>query len=190
MHKAILLAAVGLAAGPAWAGDEFAEPLRDLAEGELAAWVADLDLVAAVRAQNAAHRSLSQADIDGLDETWRAEVGSKPAPLIERVLGHPGSLELRARKEASAGLVTEVFVMDSRGLNVVQSDVTSDYWQGDEAKWQETYGAGPGALHISEVEYDESTQTYQSQVSMTVTDPATGEPIGAVTFGIDVGLLP
>ena len=44
---------------------------------------------------------------------------------------------------------------------------------------------GPDAVHVSEVEFDESSQTYQMQVSMSVTDPASGAVIGAVTFGLD-----
>ena len=79
--------------------------------------------------------------------------------------------------------------MDNRGLNVAQSVETSDYWQGDEAKWQETFGNGSGDIHISEVEFDESTGSYQSQVSMPISDPDTGELIGAITFGINVQSL-
>ena len=76
--------------------------------------------------------------------------------------------------------------MDNRGLNVGQSDVTSDYWQGDEAKWKKTFLVGPGAMIIDDVELDESTQTFQSQLSMSITDQATGEVIGAITVGVDV----
>ena len=86
-------------------------------------------------------------------------------------------------------MFTEIFAMDDKGLNVAQSDVTSDYWQGDEDKWQQTYLVGAGAVHISEVELDDSTQTYQSQVSVTVVDPETNAPIGAITFGINVDAL-
>ena len=76
--------------------------------------------------------------------------------------------------------------MDNRGLNVGQSEVTSDYWQGDEAKWKKTFLVGPNAMIIDDVELDESTQTFQSQLSMSITDQATGEVIGAITVGVDV----
>ena len=78
--------------------------------------------------------------------------------------------------------------MDQVGLNVAVSEPTSDYWQGDEAKWSQTYLAGAGAMHVSDVELDESTQTYQAQVSLTVVD-ASGAPIGAITFGVNVEYL-
>ena len=42
-------------------------------------------------------------------------------------------------------------------MNVGQSDIISDYWQGDEAKWIKTYAKGAAALHIGKVKEDEST---------------------------------
>ncbi|MEJ8560661.1 hypothetical protein QTO30_05055 [Yoonia sp. GPGPB17] len=107
-------------------------------------------------------------------------------PLIEKLLTTAVSTWLLDKQDATAGFVTEVFIMDNKGLNVAQSVETSDYWQGDEAKWQQTYSVGPDALHISEVEFDDSTGFYQSQASLAISDPATGEVIGAVTFGINV----
>ena len=43
--------------------------------------------------------------------------------------------------------------MDKFGLNVGQSSVTSDYWQGDEDKFQKTFAVGPDAVFIDEPEY-------------------------------------
>ena len=79
--------------------------------------------------------------------------------------------------------------MDARGLNVAASGVTSDYWQGDEAKFRETFGKGPRAMHISEVEFDESSQTFQSQLSVPIVDPVTQEPLGAITVGLNAEQL-
>ena len=191
MKKTIVLAAaVALAAGfaPAKAMDVNAQ-LMELAESQLSGWLNNDELMAALATQNAAHANLSQDEIDALDQTWRGEISGTSAPMINEILNRPASGYLRDQKEAMDGLVTEVFLMDNRGLNVAQSDLTSDYWQGDEAKFQETYGQGAGSIHISEVELDESTGTYQSQVSMVVADPATGAPMGAITFGVNVDYL-
>lgn len=79
--------------------------------------------------------------------------------------------------------------MDNKGLNVSQSVETSDYWQANEAKWQETYQAPPDALHISEIEFDDSTGYYQAQASLPISDPATNQIIGAITFGINMQSL-
>ena len=92
-------------------------------------------------------------------------------------------------KKERGGQVLEIFVMDNRGLNVAQSDVTSDYWQGDEAKWKKTYSVGPDAVFVDEVELDESSQTFQAQISMSIKDPATNAVIGAITVGVNVDEL-
>ena len=184
---AVFAAAMAFAA-PA-AANEFEPMVRAFAESSIAGWVGDGALVAAIQAQNAETAGFDAGKIDALDKEWRAQVGAGSTPLIDSVLGAPASDFLRARRDEAGGVITEIFVMDAKGLNVAASDVTSDYWQGDEAKWQKTFGNGSGDIHISEVEYDDSTGSYQSQVSMPVKDPATGELIGAITFGINVQSL-
>ena len=154
---------------------------------DLMTWVNDARIVAAVTAQNSQTSGLSQDDIIARDNAWRAEVGQASTPMIDGVLNAPLSAFLREHLEKSGGRITEVFVMDSKGLNVAASNVTSDYWQGDEAKFQETYTKGAGSVFIDEIELDESTQTYQGQVSFAVTDPLTGAVVGAITVGLDAG---
>ncbi len=164
-------------------------PLQAYAENVLSQWIIDPDLIDAIKAQNVEHADLSEDDIIALDQTWRAEADAGGGPLITELLSGPVSAWLLDQQNATAGLVTEVFVMDNKGLNVAQSVETSDYWQGDEAKWQETYGREDGGLHISDVEFDDSTGFYQTQASLPIVDPATNEPIGAITFGINIQSL-
>jgi hypothetical protein len=142
-----------------------------------------------VKAQNAKHAGLNDTDIQKLDKEWRAQIDASNKPLIDGILKNAVSAFLTKKKEESEGLITEVFVMDDRGLNVGQSDITSDYWQGDEAKWQKTFKVGPEAVFVDNVEKDESTQQLQVQVSVTIKDPESGKPIGAVTLGINVERL-
>ncbi|MEL6680573.1 MAG: type IV pili methyl-accepting chemotaxis transducer N-terminal domain-containing protein [Pseudomonadota bacterium] len=166
--------------------DIYRIPLKTYAESQLAAWIEDEALIAAVKVQNTAHADLDQDDIIDLDNVWRAERKTDARPVISEMMARPLSRDLAARQDATAGLVTEVFVMDNRGLNVGQSAVTSDLWQGDEAKFLETFATGLNRIHISEVEFDDSTGLFQAQVSMPIRDPGTNTNIGAVTFGINV----
>ena len=187
-HAAAAAAALlAAAAGPA-AANGYDAALRDLAEAQLRAIAADPAVVDAIRARNA-RPDLSPAEIEALDADWRAQVGAAEAPLVAEIAAAPASARLAEARDASRGLLTEIFAMDRQGLNVAISDPTSDYWQGDEAKWRETFRVGPEAVHVSEVEFDESTQTYQAQVSLAVPDPESGAPIGAVTFGVNVEFL-
>lgn len=189
MKTLVLLAAAGAVAATAAAANSYEPAMRKFLETEAAQWLDDSVLIEAIRSQNARTAAFDQAQIDTLDQTWRAEVGKDSAPTIDPVLHNPASDFLRQQVEASGGRITEVFVMDGRGLNVATSGVTSDYWQGDEDKFTATHGVGAGAMHFGEIEFDESSQTYQGQISMTITDPDTGQPIGAVTIGVDAESL-
>ena len=168
---------------------EYDDALRSIAQDRLEAIASEGFVIDAVRAMNDERAGYTQAEIDAQDQAWRAQVGAASAPLIDALMANSASQELAKIRDASDGLFTEIFVMGNKGLNVAASDVTSDYWQGDEAKWQETYQVGPGSVHISEVELDESTQTYQAQVSVTVADPDSSTAIGAITFGVNVEYL-
>lgn len=191
MKKSLLAGVIGalVLAGSAQAGAPSADEIRAAVESKAQIWASDAAVVDSVKAQNTRTAALSQADVDSLDKQWRAETKASTKPLIDETLGNPLSAYLKQVKNDGGGLYTEIFVMDNKGLNVGQSDVTSDYWQGDEAKWRKTFLVGAGTVHVGEVEFDESSQTYQSQVSMPIVDPATSTVIGALTIGVDVGAL-
>ncbi|MFK7943278.1 MAG: hypothetical protein AB8B85_10255 [Paracoccaceae bacterium] len=184
----IIVAAAATALVTSAQANEFTPALEALAADQVKAAVADPQILAAIQAQNAKHAGMDEAAIVALDTKWRAEVGGAPTPTIDPVLNGSVADMLPAIRDNSEGLYTEIFVMDNVGLNVAASDTTSDFWQGDEAKWQQTFGAGAGAVHISDVELDDSTQSYQAQVSIAITDDA-GNPVGAATFGVNVEYL-
>lgn len=190
---AVCLAAVGLTFGqllPPWidraGATDHSNAVRHVAETRIQSWIDAPAIIEALRRQNDANRSLTQTDIERLDAQWRQETLAAERPLIQAVLSTDLSRFLREIQTQHRGLFTEIFVVDNRGLNVGQSDMTSDYWQGDEYKWQRTFLVGPDAVFIDRVEEDESTQQFQSQVSLSITDPQTGQVIGSMTVGVDV----
>lgn len=188
MLAATLVAAIGIAV-PSLAQDDYTAPLTELANGKLREIAQNPVLVAAIIAQNQQTAGYDAAKIDELDKQWRAEVDAADKPLINATLANEASLFLAKAQADSAGEFTEIFATDAVGLNVAQSSVTSDYWQGDEDKFTKSFGAGAAGVFLGEVEQDESTQTFQSQVSITITDPATGQPIGSITAGVDLSML-
>ncbi len=187
--KFALIAALPIMLATGASANEFEPQLRDLAKNNIQAWLSNPSVIEAVKAQNTAHSDLTETKIVALDKQWRAETNASSRPMINEVLANSLSAFLKGKKEGSEGLFTEIFVMDNKGLNVGQSDITSDYWQGDEAKWKKTYAVGADALHIGKVKEDESTQTFQSQVSLPVVDPKDGSVIGAITVGVNVEML-
>lgn len=182
---ALILAGLASTASAA----DIAAMARDYVGTHMTAWSSDPVLVAAVLAQNAANAGLDDAQILALDTSWRGEVGRADQPVIKAVLGAPASELLRGLVSASNGKVAEMFVMDNLGLNVATAAITSDYWQGDEAKFTSTFPLGSGAMHASEVDFDESSQQYVIQISFSVSDPATGTPIGAMTVALNAEAL-
>ncbi len=94
-----------------------------------------------------------------MDEIWHAQSGAADTALVDEVLGIA---------------TAEIFVMCAQSLNVAVSHTTSDYWQGDEAQHQDTYGIGSDAIRYSDIELDESSQRYQGRISVTLIDPDAG----------------
>jgi hypothetical protein len=187
LRHVLLIAAFALTLSPAAHSDQ-RDDLNTLAKEKFSSWLNNPLVAKEIIAQNVRTSGLSDNAVIKLDKQWRAETDASSKPMIDATLANTLSKYLRSVKESSEGLYTEIFVMDAKGLNVGQSDVTSDYWQGDEAKWQKTFSMGAGAIHVGDIEMDESTQQFQAQVIQSIVD-ASGKVIGAVTVGVNVDEL-
>ena len=108
--------ATALFAGPAAAEEDHIAPIKELAATKVAVWTASPILVDAVNAQNAANAAITQGDIDKMDKTWRAEIKSGGGPMSQKILANALSAYLKKVKSESAGLYSEIFVMDNKGL--------------------------------------------------------------------------
>lgn len=147
----------------------------------------DTDIVRySIQNQNTKLGSLAQDQIDALDKQWRAERQSDDQPLISATLSNPLSSYLTRVQAHSKGLYTEIFAMDQNGLNVGQSSVSSDFWQGDEAKFSESFGKGKGAVFIDEPEFNDELGVWAVQVSMAISDDGNNQLIGAITIEINL----
>lgn len=184
VRTAALAAAVMLTCGlPALAQDEMphAKAVTAYVKKNVEPWLSNPVIISAVMESNKKHAKLMQTDIDELDAKWKA----KDQALMDTTMKTKAAAFLTEKKEASDGVITEAFVMDDRGLNVAQTDGTSDMWQADEAKWQKTYGVGPGAIFVDKVEEDGGKKIAQVSVAISDKDRA----IGAITLGIDMDKL-
>ena len=189
MRKILFLALVGfLVAGmqsSAQAGGHEAK-INVFINQNVQSWLSSEELQQAINKQNLDHKGLSESEISVLDKRWRAEKKAGGGDLMSSKMSGDLAAFLRGIKAAGGGVITEIFVMDNKGLNVAQTDPTGDYMQGDEAKWQKTYGVGPKAILIDEVEEDGGLNI--SQVSLTIAG-SDGAKLGAVTIGINVDAL-
>jgi hypothetical protein len=165
-----------------YAGEKAPQEVVDMAQAELAEIGTDPIIVAAVKAENEKGKTLGE--IKEMDNQWKETPGI--ADYMQALMDSQCGRHLRKIQESKV-FFSEIFVTDNQGANVAMTDKTSDYWQGDEAKFTETYKDGAGAIHISEVEFDDSSQTYLVQVSVPVKDQ--DKVIGVITFGIDLDSL-
>lgn len=170
-------------------GDVYKVALEEYARTEVPKWLDQPILIDALRAQNGKHATLTQAEVDELDLIWRAQMKEGGGELVSELVDRPLSDWFRERVDATAGLVVEIFATDNIGLNVGQSNVTGDYWQGDEAKYEQTIKYGQGTIHFSDMELDVENGVYQAQISAPVKDPETGEWIGVMIFSVNVQSL-
>lgn len=189
----ILKTSAAMAALMMTTGSAFAEPPKpDVAKLVTPAVIEDMrkfidtEIVqVSVEAQNARFDNLTQDKIDALDNQWKAEREAADKPLIAATLSSPLSVYLARIQGKSLGLYAEVFVMDKTGLNVGQSSVTSDFWQGDEDKYQKTFAVADDALFIDEPEWDDEAKIWRDQVSFTILS-ADKKKIGAVTVELNL----
>lgn len=145
-------------------------------------WGTNPALVAAVKAQNS--KDVSLARIQELDREWIASTGTDD--FAQALMTNPAAAEL-FRLESSRAFFVELFLMDRRGAIVAMTNRTSDYWQGDEAKFIRSFKRGEGDVHISDVTFDESTNAFLVQISVPVKEK--GHTIGALTVGANLNRL-
>lgn len=138
--------------------------------------------VAEVKKQNALKVSLDE--IKKIDAEWQA--AEDFLPIQEKVMDNACAKEIiKIIKGLPA--IKEAFVMDNQGAVVGENDLTSDYWQGDEAKWKNSFNGGKGGVDVGKVKFDKSANAQLQQISIPVISD--GKAIGAITFGIDINKL-
>lgn len=193
MRRSIILAVGGLFlifTAPVWGMDEILlNVIQRLAEEEIVVWAKDPIIVNAIKEANK-KAIMSQEEIDRLDKKWRITKGANE--MAASFLNNECAVRLKKFQNKQRGeriLYPEIFVMDHHGLIVAETDITSDYWRGDEDKFIKSFAQGKGSLFIDELTYDESTRVHSIQVSVPIFDPNTGKAIGAMTVGIGLDAL-
>ncbi len=140
-------------------------------------------IVRAVEAQNSSQLAL--AEIKQRDEIWKNADGATE-PLIHEVTPNDVARYFQRRVENNSA-IDEVFLTDNQGANVAAFPPTSDYWQGDEEKWTASYNNGRGKVFIGPLEFDDSTQKTQVQISAPIF--SNDQTIGVLVLGVSVDYL-
>lgn len=162
------------------------QQIKELLARKIERWKQLPKLESLLKERNLKSRRLSQQEIAERDKKWiRAFLQNDfayPINLVDQEM----SARLREIKKQSQDVITEIIITDARGLNVAISDMTSDYWQGDEEKFTEVFAKPANTLHFGEINYDESTKRFQLHLSVPLYSEKKFEPLGVIVFGVDV----
>jgi hypothetical protein len=142
----------------------------------------DRELLLALDAKNLAGETLDE--IHKKDQRWMAE---KSYPLRRELTTSSCAARLRALT-ADDPTVVEAFLMDHQGAVVCSTVETSDYWQGDEAKWQKTFRDGK-PFFVDEPALDASAGVYGIQLSVLVEQAGKRKGALTLTLRLDRKLL-
>lgn len=119
-----------------------------------------------------------------IDRKWSQEVEGESGALYQFIMKSTLSLFLVDMQKSSNGNITEILAIDTDGYSIGLSQVTTDLFQGDEAQYLQTLPHDEPQIYISDVIYDDSTGTYQSQVSFSFQQAKS--PISVITFGVNI----
>lgn len=81
----------------------------------------------------------------------------------------------------------EIFATDKVGLNIGQSNLTTDFYQADEQWWQDSYHLG-GKSYFGQIEYDESGKHWVIPFYTPIKDES-GEIYGVIKALLDTGAI-
>jgi hypothetical protein len=159
---------------------------RILAAGTLAA---DPLIVETVKQANARYAGLSEAAVtDRINQIERDWNQPKGDAAVRAVLGNPASrLMVKWRNRDRRFL--RLTLTDKYGAVVAATHKTLDYYQADEDFWQAIYAQGRGAVHITDVLYDDVTKSYYVGLGVPVMEEESNTFIGALDALIEVSSL-
>jgi ABC-type amino acid transport substrate-binding protein len=126
------------------------------------------------------------SEILNLDAQWQALAPQHHSEMARRVADQAASITMSGWQKSHESLVTEIMLTNRIGTLVAMSRLTSDFWQGDEPKFDEHIQGDARAIFVSPIRYDGSTARFQVIVSMPVTTPGNWQPLGVLIIGLDV----
>lgn len=128
----------------------------------------------------------SNSQIIDYDNQWSNELRLQISGLAATMKSSALSQQLAVWQQQFNGQIAEIMLTDAQGRNIAVSELTSDYWQGDEAKFQQLTRQNV-SYYFDHVSFDHSSQRFLVHLSLPLygTD---GNLLAALILGLDVEL--
>jgi len=142
--------------------------------------ILDQDIIDSVKLSNQRQATITLEEISELDKDWveSRKAGRKNQTMKDSLSGTVANRLKEFQKDHPE--FVEIFVTNKHGLNVGQTNITSDYYQADEDWWIRAYNKGKGATFVGEIEYDESAGAEVIGIFFPITYGSVNNAIGVI----------
>jgi len=123
--------------------------------------------------------------IEKLEKSWNTPAAE---PVVREMLSNRPS-HLLARWRDRDRRFLRLTLTDSRGAVIAATHKTLDYYQADEDFWQSIYAQGRGAVHVTDILYDDVTKSYYLGLGVPVMEEDTNTFAGALDALIEVSSI-
>lgn len=133
------------------------------------------DIVEFTKRLPARNVALSGDEIRKFDQDWATAQPNDE--LLSKVSDNQCSKHLLTFQHDNP-VFAEIFITDTNGLNICQTNKTSDYYQADEDWWKEGYREGLGQAGFGSIEFDKSAGMEAIPLHIPIYDPQTHQVLG------------
>lgn len=125
---------------------------------------------------------LTAKEITKLDNEWRSS--KRITPFVKSLMTNDCARRLLALQKQHPEFL-EIFIADAQGLNVCQTNKTTDYYQADEDWWVDGFAPKKGKPNFSDIEFDQDTRAIVIAFYLPIVDPKTQKIIAVCKSTID-----
>ena len=125
------------------------------------------------------------AKIAAIEQDWET---TKADAISERILTSDLAHQLRRLRELNPGL-QKIAIADATGSTIAGTDRPIRYSLNDPELWSQLASGGRGAIHISDLRYDDQRRIYYLGIAYPILQEGTGRFMGAVTATVDLSPL-
>jgi sensor histidine kinase regulating citrate/malate metabolism len=154
---------------------------------QISTWAEQSVVVNYVQKINAQHSNYSKSQIRALNKQWQQQLNSSDKPLISGVMNNELSELLEKIQEHSNGLYQGILITDTKGLNIGETFISNEYWQGGQRFWKKAFATSPAKPYIFQGS-NKKGQLKPAMIALPILD-SQGRPIGVVAVNIDTSKL-
>jgi hypothetical protein len=156
---------------------------------EVSAIAGEPNIVDAVKAANRQYGGIGEEAITARIQKIEGQWDTPNADLLVKdMMSSRVSRWLQQQHTLNPRLL-KIIVADENGAAVAASGKPIHYVEADQEHWQAVYAGGKGAVTVTDVRYDERTESDYVQIAVPVLEEGSGRFVGVVSALVDISGL-